>query len=104
LDQKLPFTYLFASIRTSEQQKEEVFSTLKKHPAIQNIQISTFFLFLWAIFALLDPDPDSESGNGSTDLIESESNPDPDPKHCVNEAMKDLSVQHSRDNIQRFKR
>ncbi len=29
----------------------------------------TFFLFLWVIFALLDPD--SDSGPGSTDLIES---------------------------------
>jgi hypothetical protein len=36
-----------------------------------------FCLFLWVIFALLDPDPDSESG--STDLIESGSNPDRDP-------------------------
>ncbi len=27
-----------------------------------------FFLFLWAIFALLDPDLDSESGSGSTTL------------------------------------
>ncbi len=32
------------------------------------------FLFLWVIFALLDPDPDFESGYGSTDLM----NPDQD--------------------------
>jgi hypothetical protein len=43
-----------------------------------------FFLFLWVIFALLDPDPDSESRSRyrRSDLIESGSNPDPDPKHC----------------------
>jgi hypothetical protein len=35
-------------------------------------------LFLWVIFALLDPDPDSEYGSGSTDPVESGSNPDPD--------------------------
>ncbi len=35
-----------------------------------------FFLFLWIIFAPLDPDPESESG--SNDLIESGSN----QKHC----------------------
>jgi hypothetical protein len=29
------------------------------------------FLFLWVIFALLDPDPDSESGYGFTDPTES---------------------------------
>ncbi len=33
--------------------------------------ISTFFLLLCVIFALLDPDPDSEYGSGSADLIES---------------------------------
>ncbi len=38
-----------------------------------------FVLFLWVIFALLDPDPDSEYGSGSTDLIEFGSNPDPKP-------------------------
>jgi hypothetical protein len=27
-----------------------------------------FFLFLWVIFALLDPDPDSESGSGSKSI------------------------------------
>jgi hypothetical protein len=48
-------------------------------PALLKHEISSFFLLLWVIFALLDPDPDSESG--STDLIESGSNPD--PKHWV---------------------
>ncbi len=47
-------------------------STLKReHPALQNMKFLNFFLFLWVIFALLDPDPDPESG--STDLIESRS-------------------------------
>jgi hypothetical protein len=40
-------------------------------------EISSFFLFLWAIFALLVADPDSEFG--STDLIES--GPKTVPKH-----------------------
>ncbi len=39
-------------------------------------------LFLWIIFAFLDPDLDSKSGSRSTDLIEFGSNPDPVPKHC----------------------
>ncbi len=49
----------------------------REHPALQNMKFLNFFLFLWVIFALLDPDPDS----GPTDLIESGSNPAPDPKH-----------------------
>jgi hypothetical protein len=36
-----------------------------------------FFLFLWAIFALLDPDPDCEYRIGSRESRESGSNPDP---------------------------
>jgi hypothetical protein len=45
-------------------------SALKReHPALQNMKILYFFLFLWVIFALLDPD--SESGYGSADLIKS---------------------------------
>ncbi len=37
------------------------------------------FLFLWVIFALLDPDVDSESGSGFMDPIGSD--PDTDPQH-----------------------
>ncbi len=29
-----------------------------EHPALQNMKILNFFLFLWVIFALLDPNPD----------------------------------------------
>ncbi len=47
---------------------------------IQHLKKINFFLFWWAIFALLDPD--RESGYGSRDPIESGSNPDPDPQHC----------------------
>ncbi len=38
-----------------------------KHPALQNMKILYFFLFLWVIFPLLDPDPDQqfEYGSGS---------------------------------------
>jgi hypothetical protein len=30
----------------------------KEHPVLKNMKILNFFLFLWVIFALLDPDPD----------------------------------------------
>jgi hypothetical protein len=53
-------------------------SVLKReHPALQNMKILDFFLFLWVIFALLDPDPDPAtqinadpcgSGSGSETL------------------------------------
>jgi hypothetical protein len=29
----------------------------REHPALQNMKFLYFFLFLWVIFALLDPDP-----------------------------------------------
>jgi hypothetical protein len=46
-------------------------SALKKeHPTLQSMKILDFFLFLWVIFALLDPDPDPQfecgSGSGSS--------------------------------------
>jgi hypothetical protein len=44
-------------------------SALKKeYPALQNVKILHFFLFLWVIFSLLDPDPDPqfECGSGSS--------------------------------------
>ncbi len=34
------------------------------------MKVLNFFLFLWVIFALLDPDRDSESGSGSTNLTD----------------------------------
>jgi hypothetical protein len=50
----------------------------KKHPALQNMKILYFFLFLWVIFSLLDPDLDpatqinaDPSGSGSRTLIKS---------------------------------
>jgi hypothetical protein len=58
-------------------------SALKReHLAFQKMKFINFFLYLWVIFALLDPDPDCESGSGyaSKDPIESGSNPD--PQHC----------------------
>jgi hypothetical protein len=69
--QKLQFTYPYASIKD-----------VQVNPALQNKNVTIFFLLLWVIFALLDPDPDpdAEYGSGSTDLIESGSNPAPDPK------------------------
>jgi hypothetical protein len=50
--------------------------TLKReYPALQNMKILSFFLFLWVIFALLDPDPATQinadpSGSGSETLQE----------------------------------
>jgi hypothetical protein len=44
-------------------------SALKReHPALQNLKILYFFLFLWVIFALLDPDLDPQfvCGSGSS--------------------------------------
>jgi hypothetical protein len=32
----------------------------RKHPALQNKKFLHFFLFLWVVFALLDPDPDPD--------------------------------------------
>jgi hypothetical protein len=50
-------------------------SALKReHPVLKNMKILDFFLFLWVIFALLDPDPATQinadpcgsgSGHGS---------------------------------------
>ncbi len=61
LDQKLQFTYPLASQATGEP------SALKReHPVLKNIKILDFFLFLWVIFALLDPDPQFECGSGNS--------------------------------------
>jgi hypothetical protein len=49
-----------------------------------------FFLFLWVMFALLDPD--SKSGYGSTDLVESGSYPDPDPIQCHQQTKENLDL------------
>jgi hypothetical protein len=51
-------------------------SALKREqPVLKNIKILDFLLFLWVIFALLDPDPDpkfecgSGYGSGSVTLL-----------------------------------
>ncbi len=49
------FAYAFASIK-DVQDTGETFSPLKKNN--QHFKTWNFFLFLWFIFALLDPDPD----------------------------------------------
>jgi hypothetical protein len=43
--------------------QEKPLALKREHPALQNMKFLNFFLFLWVIFALLDPDPDSESGS-----------------------------------------
>jgi hypothetical protein len=57
------------------QATEEAFSPQKRTSSTSKHEIAKKILFLWVIFALLDPDPES----GSTGLIESV---DPDPEHC----------------------
>ncbi len=63
----MQFTYPKASEK-DVQATGEAFSPQKRTARISKHEIYLLFLFLWVIFALLDPDPDSESG--SIDLIE----------------------------------
>ncbi len=65
LIKKLQLPYSLASITLQE--NIQLFKTLNFWTFL------SFFLFLWVIFALLDPDPDS--GSGSTDFSS------PDPQH-----------------------
>jgi hypothetical protein len=67
LDQKLQFTYPLASIKDA-QATGEAFSPQKRTSStvLKNMKILDFFLFLWVIFALLDPDPQFECGSGSS--------------------------------------
>ncbi len=66
MGRKLQFTL---ASKKDFQAKDEASIPQKRTSSNSKHEISTFFLLLWVIFALLDPDPDSESG--STDLIES---------------------------------
>jgi hypothetical protein len=68
---------------------------LKRTPSnLKHEIISLLFLFLWVIFALLDPDLDS--GYGSTDLIKSWSNLD--PKHYKISYVFRVKYSHAREN------
>jgi hypothetical protein len=50
--------YLSLDLNKRTPKLQEKPSALKReHPAIQNMKFLHFFLFLWVIFALLDPDP-----------------------------------------------
>jgi hypothetical protein len=53
-----------------DQSTGEAFSPQKEYPAPQKINFIDFLLFLWVIFAFLDPDPDCASG--SRDPVESD--------------------------------
>jgi hypothetical protein len=55
------------------QEKPSAFKS--EHPSLQNMEILYFFLYLWVIFALLDPDPDPAS--------QIYADPDPDPQPCL---------------------
>jgi hypothetical protein len=63
LDQKLQFTgtYTKASIKDFKA-TEQGLTPQKRTSGTSNHKISSFFLLLRVIFALLDPDPDSKSG------------------------------------------
>jgi hypothetical protein len=50
-----------ASIKDA-QATGKALSPQKRTSSTSKHKISKFLLFLWVIFALLDPDPDSESG------------------------------------------
>jgi hypothetical protein len=53
-------------------------SVLKReHPALQNMKILYFFLFLWVIFALLNADPDPDPAT------QINADPDPDPQPWI---------------------
>jgi hypothetical protein len=57
VNQKLQFTYPWTSIKDVQATVQKKPSALKReHPALQNMNFLNF-LFLWVIFALLDPDP-----------------------------------------------
>ncbi len=74
LDQNCHLLIPRPPLRTPKLQKKP--STLKReHPVLKNMKILDFFLFLWVIFALLDPDPATQinadpcgSGYGSETL------------------------------------
>jgi hypothetical protein len=53
-DQKLQFTY-------PKLQEKKPTALKREHPALLNIKFHNFFLFLWVIFALLDPEPDPQT-------------------------------------------
>ena len=46
----------------------EAFSPQKPHPALENLKFLPCFLFLWVIFALLDPDPADQNQCGSMQI------------------------------------
>jgi hypothetical protein len=61
-----------------KQKKVQPSALKRKHPTLQIVKFFNFILFLWVIFALLNPDLDSESGpRPFTLLIESGSDPNP---------------------------
>jgi hypothetical protein len=71
----LQFTYPEAFIKDA-QATGEAFSPQGEHPALKNMKILVFFLFLWVIFALRDPDPNPAAqinadpcGSGSETLV-----------------------------------
>jgi hypothetical protein len=59
LDQKLQFTYPWASIKDA-QATGKAFRPPKRTSSTSKHENSVLFLFLWVIFALLDPDPGTQ--------------------------------------------
>ncbi len=51
----------------------------REHPTLQKIKFINFCLFLWVIFAILDPDPGT--------LL------NPDPQHCLRQMWRSTEIQ-----------
>ncbi len=83
-DKKLQFVYPGPSWRTSQLQEKPP-ALKREYPALQNMKLKNFFLFLWVIFALLGPDPvdrcQCESGSTTPRVIRISFNADPDPSN-----------------------
>jgi hypothetical protein len=77
-DQKLQFTYPYASIKDVKA-TGEAFSPQKKPSSTSRHEISKLFSIF--VGQICPHESGSKSGSGSTDQIESGSK-DPDPKHC----------------------
>jgi hypothetical protein len=78
-NKKLPTIYLSLGLqegRPNYRRTEKPSALKREHPTLQNVKFLHFFLFLWVIFALLDPGPADKKinadscGPGSTTLVQ----------------------------------
>jgi hypothetical protein len=73
-DQKLQFTYPQASLKDAQTTGESFYPQKRTSSTSKHENSFQIFLFLWVIFALLDPDPATQinadpCGSGSTTLL-----------------------------------